>query len=211
MTLEKMLYIAKNRFMTMFLFGLFISALSFLFLVVTQKNFKANSDILVVQNQQGFSDYYALSKSTDYLSGVLVESIYSEKFIDEMNNAGINSSQFLPSDKLERLKEWNKIVKVSKNSAFGIINIKVFASSQKEVLDISNAIVTVLTTKNDLFLGQGQNIEVRVLSGPIWEKNPSFQQIVAITAGGFAIGMLISFMCIYYREEMRSRRYLTQI
>ena len=205
-----MLYIAKNRFVTIFLTGLLVSALSFLFLVTTQKNFRATSDILVVQNQQGFSDYYALSKSTDYLSSVLVESIYSEKFIDEMNNAGINSSQFLPTDKLERLKEWNKIVQVSKNSTFGIINIRIFANSQKDVLDISNAIIAVLTTKNDLFLGKGQNIEVRLLSGPIWEKNPSFQQVIAIIASGFILGMLLSFMWSYYREEMRSRLYLSQ-
>jgi capsular polysaccharide biosynthesis protein len=201
MTVEKVLFIAKNRIISIILSGLLLAALSFLFLVTTQKSFKAHTDVLVVQNQQGFSDYYALSKSADYLASLLAESIYSDKFIDELNNTGLVNSQFLKMDKVQRLKEWYKITKVNKNSSLGIVNIEVFANDQKEVLDIANAIVSVLTTKNDLFLGRGQDIEVRILTGPLWEKNPSTSQIALAIAGGFIVGMLLSFMWAYYREE----------
>jgi capsular polysaccharide biosynthesis protein len=201
MTVEKVLFIAKNRIISIILSGLLLAAMSFLFLVTTQKNFKANSDVLVVQNQQGFSDYYALSKSADYLASLLAESIYSDKFIDELNNTGMISSQFLRMDKVQRLKQWYKIAQVNKNSSLGIVNIEVFANDQKEVLDIANAIVSVLTTKNDLFLGRGQDIEVRILTGPLWEKNPSTSQIALAITGGFIVGMLLSFMWAYYREE----------
>jgi len=196
-----MLKLAKKRAGVIVLTGLLLGALSFVILIVTQKNFRASSDILVVQNQQGFSDYYALSKSADYLSGVLTESIYSEKFLEELNATNIVSSNFLPSNKLDRLREWNKIVRVSKSSNVGIISIDVFGDSQKQVVEISNAVLAVLTTKSDLFLGQGQNIEIRVLSGPIFEKNPSMISIVLASVGGFVVGVLLMLMWIFYQTE----------
>jgi capsular polysaccharide biosynthesis protein len=167
---------------------------------MSQKNFRSSTDILVAQNQSGFVDYYTLSKSSDYLSGVLTESIYSEKFLDEMLSSNIVSSNFLPSDKLSRLEEWQKTVEVSKNSNVGIITISVFNNNQKQATDISQAILNVLTNKNDLFLGKGQNVDVRVLSGPIVEKNPTLTQIAVTCTGGFLMGVILVFLIIYYRE-----------
>lgn len=201
MTFEKMLGLVKNSYKGMLLMGLLVGAMSFAVLVYTQKSYRGNTDLLVVQNQQGFSDYYALSKSSDYLSGILMESVYSEKFLEEIKNTNMVSSNFLPTDKAERLKEWQKIVQLEKNANVGIITVKVFTNSQKQVAEISNAVVNVLTNKYSLFLGQGQNVEIRVLSGPIVEKNPTFIQILLISLGGFVIGIFLTFMLVCYKSE----------
>lgn len=201
MNRELSLRLAKKEWGMIVLSGLFVGALSFAVLVGTQKNFRANSDLLVAQNQNGFSDYYALSKSADYLAGVLIEAIYSEKFLEEVEAIGIISTDFLPSDKLERLKEWNRIVKVSKNSNTGMVNIQVFGDTQKQVMEISNAILNVLTTKNYLFLGKGQDIDIRILSGPLYEKNPSIANILLASGGGFLVGIILLLMWIFYQAE----------
>lgn len=201
MTLEKMLEIIKNNLKTILLAGLFLGAISFLILIISQKNYRASSDLLVVQNQQGFSDYYALSKSSDYLSGILMEAVYSEKFLEEIKNTNLVSTNFLSTDKAERLKEWQKIVKLKKNASVGIITVEVFANSQNQAQEISNGIIDVLTNKYSLFLGQGQNIEIRVLSGPIVEKNPTIAQILLVSLAGFSIGVMLTFMLAYYKSE----------
>lgn len=200
MTGEKTLYLAKNYFKMLLLAGLLLGALSFVFLVVTQEKFKVSTDLLVVQNQQGFSDYYALSKSADYLTNVLAESVYSEKFLEEVNNAKIISAVFLPNDKLERLRQWEKIVKISRNPNLGMVHLDVFGNDKNQAMEISNAIVVVMTTKNYSFLGKGQDIDVRVMSGPIWEKNPSLANIFLAVMGGVVAGMMLGFMYLYYRE-----------
>jgi hypothetical protein len=211
MTSEKVLYIAKKRLGIIVLSGLLLGALSFVFLITSQKNFRANSDLLISQSQPGFSDYYAMSKSADYLSGILIESIYSEKFIDEVGNTNIVRQNFLPSDKRERLIAWSKIVKASKDSNLGIIHLEIFANTQKDALDISNAILSVLNDKKDLFLGNSQNIEVKVLSGPIWEKNPSVAEIAATLSGGFLVGAILCLMQVYRKEEKKYRNvFLTE-
>lgn len=201
-----MLKLAKKELGLIILSSLLVGALSFAVLVISQKSFRANTDLLVVQNQNGFSDYYALSKSADYLSGVLIESIYSEKFLDELVATGIVSDDFLPEDKRDRLKQWNKLVRISKNSSAGILNIEVFGDDQKQVLEVSNAILEVLTVKSFLFLGKGQDIDIRVLSGPIFERNPSVVGILLAVIGGFFVGALLMLMWIFYQIQFGKYR-----
>ncbi len=192
---------AKTKLFTLILTGLLLGAISFLFLVTTQKSFKASTDLLVVQNQNGFTDYYALSKSADFLTSVLVESAYSEKFISEVKNTNLVSMAFLPTNKRDALKKWERTVKISRNPNLGIVHVEVFGEDQKQVTDISNAVIQVMTSKNFLFLGSGQNIDARVLSGPIWEKNPSVSNIILAVIGGFIIGFLLALLWIFYRAE----------
>lgn len=201
MTKEKIVYLAKTRLYSLILAGLFLGALSFLFLVTTQKSFKASTDLLMVQNQNGFTDYYALSKSADFLTSILTESVYSEKFLEELNNTGKINQPFLPNGKVERLKKWEKIVQISRRPNLGMIHIEIFGANQNQVMEISNAIIDVLMNKNFVFLGKGQDLDVRLLNGPIWEKNPSIGNIFLVIISGFSVGILISFFWNYYRAE----------
>lgn len=201
---------AQNKALTIFLSGLLLAALSFLFVVVTQKNFRAGTDLLVVQNQNGFTDYYALSKSADFLTNVLVQSIYSEKFISEVKNTDLVSLPFVSDNKLDAMKEWERIVKVSRDPNLGMVHIDVFANDQGQTVEISNAIINILTNKSYLFLGSGQDLQVRVLSGPIWEKNPSVSQIAITMFGGFFLGAILSFIRVYYRAVKNPEQVLNQ-
>ena len=201
MNSQNFLNLAKTRVKTTILAGLLVSALSFLLLVTTQYNFRAGSDLLIVQNQNGFTDYYALSKSADFLTSVMVESAYSEKFISEVKNVNAGATAFLPANKLDALKKWESMVKISRNPNLGIVRVEVFGADQKQVTDLSNAIIQVMTTKNFLFLGSGQNLDVRVLSGPIWEKNPTVLNIAVTMISGFLVGIVLSLMWIYFRAQ----------
>lgn len=191
----------KGKMSTVVVSGLLLGALSFVFFITTQKHFKASSDILIVQNQPGFSDYYAMSKSAEYLTNILVESVYSEKFVDEVRNSDLVRSQFLPEDKLERLKVWEKIVKVRRVPNLGMVHVEVFGDDQKQVMEISQAVIQVITAKNSLFWGSGQAIEARVMSGPIWQKNPTLASVAAVMAGGFLMGAMLSVLWLYYKGE----------
>lgn len=199
----------KEKLGIIILMGVLISALSFLFLVMNQKNFKATTDFLIVQNQSVGQDYYTLSKSAEFLGNVLGESIYSQLFIDEVLKTGKVDSEILPFDAKNRLKEWGKIVVVKKNLQLGTIKITVFANNSNEAINTSEAISEVLTKKNYLFRGHGQDIDVRIISGPILEKNPTFPDIFSGILGGFLVGAIATFGWLYYKEAsfyQRSKR-----
>ncbi|MCX6763289.1 MAG: hypothetical protein NTZ97_00935 [Candidatus Moranbacteria bacterium] len=131
--------------------------------------------------------------------------------MDEIQNINPAVTETLPVNKKDRLEKWSEIVKISKTSNLGLLHIEVFGDTQKQVTETSDAILAVLTTKNFSFLGRGQDLDIRIMSGPIVEKNPSISEIIFAAIGGILIGMLISFMWNYYREEMKSRQYFAQI
>jgi hypothetical protein len=159
MSTEKMLQLAKNNLKSAILFGLLIGALSFLLLVMTQKNFRSSTDILMSQSQSGPIDYYAMSQSTNYLTNILSQSIYSEKFLEEVNATGKISTDFLQGDSAQKLKTWNKIVRVKNNSSVGIMNVQVFGDTQNQTDKLSQAVLDVIVNRNSFFLGQDQNFK----------------------------------------------------
>ncbi|MFA6160290.1 MAG: hypothetical protein WC678_04380 [Parcubacteria group bacterium] len=201
MEFENMLKLAKKYLTTAILAGLFLGAVSFLILIVTQKSFRGNTDILIVQNQEGAVDYYAMSRSADYLSSILSESVYSEKFLDETVSTGKISTNLFSGSQADKLKTWQKTINIKKNSTVGILSLEIFGNTERQTNDISNGVLDVLINKNSMFLGTNQNLKIQVLSGPIIEKNPSFFQIILASFGGFLVGMILIFMFGIYRNQ----------
>ena len=173
---------------------------SFAFLLLSQKKYKVETSYLIVQSQSAGQDFYTLSKSAEYLGKILGESVYSELFIDEVVRTQKVRSEFLPFERAEKLEYWSEMVRVSRNAEVGIITVDVYNDSQKDAMNISQAISDVLTNKNSLFRGDGQNVEVKILSGPIWQNNPSVINVVLTTGGGFVLGFFLMGMIAYYRK-----------
>ena len=207
---NKIVFLVKEKLGAIILVGVLVASLSFLALVASQKNFKAGTDFLIIQNQTESQDFYSLFKSAEYVRDILSESVYSELFINEVIKTEKINSEFLPFDKRKRMKEWSRIVKVKGGSQPGIISVEILGDNQKEVLNISESVIEVMLTKNRLFRGEG-NIEVKVLSGPIIEKNPGLGDIIMVVTGGFALGFLISLIGIYYKEERDAELYRNTI
>lgn len=202
---NQILAVLKKNIGTMALFGVLVAALSFAVLTMKEKNFKVGTDYLIVQNQASTQDFYTLSKSAEYIGKILNEGIYSELFIDEVVKTGKVNAEFLPFDKKEKLKSWSNTVAVGLNPDLGIISVRVFDNDQKQALAISQAVAVVLTTKSNLFYGEGQNINVKILSGPVLEKNPSMGNIAAASIGGFVLGMMLGAFWIVSKESRRKR------
>ena len=201
MTTEKMLEISKKHLKTAILLGVLLGAFSFLILVATQKNFRSSTDVLVSTSQSGAVDYYNLSQSSNYLTSILSQSIYSEKFLEDVEASGKVSGSVVSGSSLQRLKAWQKLVKVKTNPNVGIMTVEVFGNTQYQADQLSQAVLDVLANQNAFFLGQAQNVDVRTLSGPITEKNPSFAQIILAALGGFVVGSALFLLFVIYREE----------
>lgn len=211
MEYKRILALISKKAGIILLFGLLIAAFSFFALLAKEKNYKVSTDYLIVQNQGGAQDFYTLSKSAEYIGKILNEAVYSELFIDEVIKTGKVNAEFLPFDKKEKLKQWSKIVEVSRNPDLGIIGIEIFENDQRKAVTISQSVVEVLTTKNSLFRGDGQNIDVKVLSGPVVEKNPSLANILATTIGGFILGSMLSVLYLVYGESRRKKSIFTHL
>jgi capsular polysaccharide biosynthesis protein len=184
--------------------GLFFAALSFALLMVTEKKFTVHADFLVVQNNQVAQDIYALSRANEYIAGAIEEAIYSELFLNEAIATGIIDASLFPSDRQERLKAWKKMVEVGRSFQGNILKIDIRNDNRADAVRISRAMTEVLLKKNELFRsGAPEDVQVRILSGPIEEQTPS-PALIALTAlNGFILGILLLVGYRFVRERQR--------
>ncbi len=200
MNIKSFFKLIKQYFGMALLSGMLLGAFSFLFLVTTQKNFRSSADVLISQNQVG-ADYYSLSQSANYLTNILTQSMYGEKFLNEVNTKSKVLNPILKGDRAKKIKKWRHIIQIKNDSHLGIMHIEIFGDTQNQTKIIAQDVLDILVNRNSFFLGQDRNITVSVLSGPIIEKNPSSLQIVVTSMGGFLVGVLLFVLFLVYKKE----------
>lgn len=177
---------------SIFLFGVFVAAAAFFIETAVSPRYAVRTDFMVVQSS-GSQDFYTLFKSSEYLSKVLSESLYSERFINAVVETGKVSAQgFLPANKKDRLAAWRSMVSVEKNVELGMLSVTVKSDTEKEASKTMEALSDVLINRNKEFRGGDEkSIEIRVLSGPISDRNPNPKELIALALIGFAAGVFI--------------------
>lgn len=187
----------KAKLGVILLFGLVVSLLSFYAFIFTQKKYETSTDFLIIQDQEGSQDFYSLSKSAEYLGGVLSEAIYSTVFIEELKKTDKVEDNYFPLNERDMMKKWKKAVKIERSPNLGILKVNVYDDNKNIAVGVSQGISEIMVNKNHLFRGK-LNMEVRVLSGPLTEKNPSITSIFLIIVGGFIVGSSIKILYIYF-------------
>lgn len=177
---------------SIFLFGVFVSAAVFFVETAVSPRYAVRTDFMVVQSS-GSQDFYTLFKSSEYLSKVLSESLYSERFINAVVETGKVSAQgFLPTNKKDRLSAWRSMVAVEKNIELGMLAVTVKSDTEKEASKTMEAISDVLINRNKEFRGGDEKaVEIRVLSGPISDRNPNPKDLLVLALMGFIAGAFI--------------------
>jgi len=186
--------------------GTFFALLGIGSAFVLQAPYRSSTDFMISSHQNG-QDYYTVTRSAEYMSRVLGEIVYTEKFIDTVIETGSIDTNFLPKDKKNRLKQWAQMLSVNKNPELGFIKVVISGSSEREVSRISQAVTVVLTEKSGEFFGNGNDtVNVKLLSGPIIEANPSGSLLSLIAIAGFLFGYFCIFTLRLVREEFHQDR-----
>lgn len=194
----------RSKIGTLLLWGVLFGALGFFGLMVTEKPFQTKMDFLVVQTNAGNQDFYTQFKSSEYLGNVLGEAIFSERFVNAVVETGKVNAEFLPFNKKDKLKAWKEMVAVQKNMELGIISVTVSGKSEREISRTMDAIALVLAERNSLFRGGDEkSVEIRVLSGPILEQNPTLSKIAKVVMAAFLAGVFVATFFVVVKSELR--------
>lgn len=187
-------------------FGISIGTLAFFSLLFLQPAYRADIDFLVSPKNATGTDYYALSRSSEYLGKALAQIIVSEKFMEAGFDSGMVERSEFPVDKKDRLKEWGNTVSISRGSEGGMLHVRVLAQSSRSVERTAKAVTDILSNKAGEFLGSGSEVDIRILSGPIVDRNPSLSELMAGTIGGFILGAFSIIVSLLYRMSTKSNR-----
>lgn len=179
--------------------GVAVSVLVFFSLLVFQPAYRADIDFLVSPKNATGTDYYSLSRSSEYLGKALAQVVVSEKFMEAGFDSGLVDRTEFPVDKKDRLKQWSDTVSVARGSEGGMLHVRVLAKSGRSVERTARAVTDILSNKAGEFLGSGSDVDIRILSGPIVDRNPSLGELIAGTFGGFILGAFFVIFSVLYR------------
>lgn len=194
----------REKIGSLVLFGVLTAAVTFFLTTAFSPRYIVETDFMVVQSSNS-QDYYTLFKSSEFLSRVLGETLYSDRFIDAIIGTGkVNEKTFLPINKRDRLNAWRSLVTVNKNAELGMLRVGVKADSEKAAGTVMDAITDVLVNHNQDFRGGDPNaVRIQVLTGPITDRNPKPSQLVLIAALGFLGGVFLRLLPIVLRSGVR--------
>lgn len=189
----------KEKTKNIVLIGLVVAVCFSSFLIFSQSPYRADTAFLITFKDSTEKDYYTVSRSAEYVGKALTEVVVSERFLDTAIRDGLVSSGNFSTDKKDRLKQWSEMVSVSRGADFGFLNVRVFGNTSMSTQRTAKAITEILTTKTANFLGDTANVEMKVLSGPIVERNPTFSELTLAAIGGFILGATLQVFFLLFR------------
>lgn len=177
------------------IFGLAVSAWQ------TPK-FQASAKMLVVFKQDKI-DAYSAAQSSNYLTGILSEAIYSSSFIDQVFKSNFDLKDTLGVNADKRLKNWKQMIKTKNQENKGIIVIDVLNSDKDQAEKFAQAVVYTLINKNSLYHGAGDQVEVRLIDGPSVKDQWAQPNIPQNSLLGLVAGLIIGLTLIVIFPEQR--------
>lgn len=173
--------------------------LTIIFSILSPLKYRSSSQLLVKQDYKEGADPYGLSKSTQYLSDILAEVVYSTSFFNEVMSSGYNiEKDYFSVNEQRRKKQWGKTVSAHAISDTGIIAIDVFHKDKSQADQIAQAISYILKTKHNLYHGRGDNVSIMIIDSPITSNWPVKPNIIVNIILALVFGIALGVAFIYY-------------
>ncbi|MBN2854216.1 hypothetical protein JXK06_01635 [Patescibacteria group bacterium] len=169
--------------------------------------YSAKSKLLVLQDT-GSADAYAVSRSNEYLGNLLSQVVYSGSFFNlVINNPQYKvSAEYFSGTYSERLKLWRKTVSTKTLADTGIIEVSVYHPNPDQARLISLAVNNVLINNNSNYHG-GEGVEVSILDQPLVSSYPDQPNLFFNFIFAFFLGIFLALSFIYlYPEEIYNVR-----
>ena len=175
--------------------------------VIQEPQYKSSSKILVIQKQVSGQDIYTISKSAQYLTKILKESVYSDVFFESVleSDYQIKKSDFFNQSK-ERRKQWQKDIRITIVRDLGMMEIDVFHFEKEKAEQISWAITSILEKDHRFYHGGGQNVEIKILDKPLVTQNPVSINLWLAAILGALLGLFTSLVWILRKKASSLNR-----
>ncbi|MFA6194385.1 MAG: hypothetical protein WC719_01390 [Patescibacteria group bacterium] len=177
--------------------------LTILISLIGPLNYGAKSRLLLIQNSSA-SDPYTLSRSNEYLSGLLAEVVHSGSFYNLVlaSPYDIDKTHF-SGDYNKQMKQWNKTVSTKTYSDTGIIEINVYHSNPYQAQQIALAVNDIIINNNASYQGSGSAIKINIIDQPIVSNYPVQPNLIMNALLAIVGGLLLSLFYVYIFPEER--------
>jgi len=203
--MQELKSVLKQKWQTVMVFVLLFAGLAFVVSVFLPQKYRSEQRLLLVQSYGQEVDPYAVTRSTEYLTGLLTEVMYSDKFINQVINSGFGvSEEVFPEVPKERKKFWKKTLRTSEKGDTGIIDISIYHENQYTTGQIAQAVGHVVTTQHGEYHSRGNSVQVQTIDPATTSESPVDPNIPLNTAAGAVLGTIagLAFVYLFPRQEV---------
>jgi len=200
---KEFLQLIKQRKRAITAVAVLFILLSLALSVAQPLKYGATSRLLVVQNFNIGADPYAVSRSNQLLSNVLVQVASSDSFYNEVVNSGYNidKTYFSNTDPQKELAKWQKTVSVKSLSDSGIVEVNIYHPDKYQLDQIAQAVNYIYQTKHQEYDGSGDAITIKVIDKPLVSRWPVKPNLPLNMALGLIFGLLCGGVYVYLYPE----------
>lgn len=179
-----------------------LAILAFFISLFQPQEYETLGRLLIVPKGTLELDAYGASRVGERLGGILKEVIYSNSFLDKVLASNFEVKNDYPQDLNQRLKKWQRRVKVEINSQSGTLELKIYHPQKTQSYQVALALLTILQQKGPGFFG-GRGVEIKLLDEPMVSEKPVRPRILLNTLAGGIFGLLLSFGIFYlFTDEL---------
>lgn len=196
MELKDFFYVLRRKAELILLIVTFFTISIFLFNALQTPEYSSTARIMIIQKSLQDTDAFIAARSSERLSIILSEVIYSNSFFNDVLASSKNIIDDFSQDPAERRKEWQRQVKNRIDSDKGIIEITAYDKNKSQSVEMLNGIIKTLTDNGEKYHG-GSNISIRVIDEPLISKNPARPNILLNTSAAAILAFIGSVTLVY--------------
>ena len=200
-----MINLVKRKWQAVILFMLLLAALAFVISVFQPQRYKAEQRLLLVQSYGEEVDPYAATRSTEFLTGLLSEVMYSEKFLSQVIASGYGvSDNLFPELPKKRKKFWKKTLRTRVIGDTGIMEVLVYNTDRYTTEQIALAVGHVLSTEHGQYHSRGNAVTIQTIDEATTSLRPAQPNIPLNTLAGAVLGVIagLAFVYLFPKREI---------
>lgn len=162
---------------------------------------KYQSDITMIVIQERSTETgeaFGMIRSTEYMSDILAEEIYSTSFFNAIQDAPFDVERDFSQSSEERENKWRDMTDVRRVDGTSIIKISVANISRKTAEETVKAIAYTLTMNTEEYYDGSGGIEIQLMDGPNTPLRPTLPNIFYNTTFGGLFGMVVAVIFIFF-------------
>jgi Capsular polysaccharide biosynthesis protein len=203
MDTKDFLQLFKKRKTTVISITLIFVIIGLIVTLLQPLKYSSKSRLLILQ-QNASSDAYTVSKSNEYVGGLISEVIYSGSFLDSLkaSNSIFDRNYFSGSYK-ENVKKWGETVFARSSGSTGVIDIEIYHTNPEEAKNISNAVNQLIISGQSPYKFNPEQTKISIIDEPVVSSFPVKPNIPVNLALSLLFGLIASCSYIYLFPKER--------
>lgn len=203
MDTKDFLQLFKKRKTTVISITLIFVIIGLIVTLLQPLKYSSKSRLLILQPNTS-SDAYTVSKSNEYVGGLISEVIYSGSFLDSLkaSNSIFDRNYFNGTYK-ENVKKWGETVFARSSGSTGVIDIEIYHTNPEEARNISNAVNQLIISGQSPYKFNPDQTKISIIDEPVVSSFPVKPNIPVNLALSLLFGLIAGCSYIYLFPKER--------